>query len=134
MAGMVGTRHWVEAYIGQPYVKDVQDCAYWAERILREHFGRTIKLPTNRAQGLRPRSRQIAEQKDRFTRPTATPAEGDAVLMLMRGDLYHIGVYVKVNGEPQVLHADEGFGAVVLTRIRDLAAQSMRLEGYYQWI
>ena len=126
--------HWTDAYVGQPYVKDQQDCAYWAERILRERFGRTIALPADRAQGLRPRSRQISAEKDRFTRPTTTPAEGDAVLMLMRGDLYHIGIYAKVNGEPQVLHADEGFGSVVLTRIRELAMHSIRLEGYYQWI
>jgi hypothetical protein len=130
--------HWSELYVGQPYVKDEMDCGGWAERIEREQFGRDIDLPRERAQGLRPRSRQIAAEKDTFAERTDRPVEGDGVLMVARGDLYHIGIYTVVNFEPSVVHAMEGSrevaGQVVRHRIRDLAAQGIKLEGYYKWI
>ncbi len=126
--------HWSERYIGQPYVKDELDCGGWAERILREQFHRDVHLPKERAQGLRPRSQQIATAKDRFAMRTEHPEEGDGVLMVSRGDLYHIGIYTTVAREPSVVHAMEGFGAVVRHRIRDLAGIGLRLEGYYRWI
>ncbi len=126
--------HWVERYVGKPYVKDELDCGGWAERILQEQFGRRVELPKERAQGLRPRSRQIANEKDRFAEHTDRPREGDGVLMVSKGDLFHIGIYFLVNGEPAVVHAMEGFGEVVWHRIRELPNQGLKLEGYYRWI
>lgn len=126
-------KHWTERYVGRPYVKDDLDCGGWVERILREQFGRAVDLPKERAQGLRPRSRQIDQERARFIAATAEPVDGDCVLMIGRGDLWHIGLFVRIQGEARVLHAMEGFGQVVLHRVRDLAALGLTLEGYYQW-
>lgn len=125
---------WTDQYVGQPYVKDELDCGGWVERIMRERFGREVALPRERAQGLRPRSAQIAERIGDFCRPTLAPTEGDVVLMRCRGTLWHVGLYV-VQDEPRVLHAMEGrAGQVQLHRIRDLARVGIVLEGYYTWI
>jgi hypothetical protein len=125
--------HWSERYVGQRYVKDSMDCAGWAARILAEQFGKRLELPSERAQGLRPRSRQIAEQRDHFAARTEHPAEGDGVLMLSRGNLWHIGIYAVIAGEGWVVHAMEGFGQVVCHRVRQLELQGLKLEGYYRW-
>lgn len=126
--------HWSERYVGERYVKDSLDCAAWVARIEREQFGRDIRLPSERAQGLRSRSRQIESERDRFAERTHEPQEGDAVLMISRGDLWHIGIYCVIGAEPWVLHAIQKFGSVVLHRIRDLADRGLKLEGYYRWL
>ncbi len=125
--------HWTDRYVGRPYVKDQLDCGGWVEKILREQFKREIELPRERAQGLRPRSKQIQLERDNYLERTGTPAEGDCVLMIGRGDLWHMGLMVWIQREPYVLHAMEGFGQVVLHRVRQLAALGLTVEGYYRW-
>ena len=126
--------HWSDQYVGKPYVKDSLDCSGWVERIEREQFGRDVRLPSERAQGLRPRSRQIETERDRFVIRTHAPQEGDVVMMRSRGDLWHVGLFCLIAREPWVLHAMEGFGSIARHRVRSLADLGLEFEGYYKWI
>lgn len=125
--------HWSGRYIGQPYVADEMDCAAWVERILREELGRTVSLPTDRAAGHRGKSRQIQDSLADFGEPTSTPKEGDAVVMISRGQLRHLGLYLNIEGQGWVLHAMENAGQVVRHRLRDLQHNGLKIEGFYKW-
>lgn len=125
--------HWSDHYVGQPFVLDEKDCAWWAEEILRRQFGRTVCLPTDRAGGHRGKARQIQEALSDYCHPTDTTAEGDAVIMVSRGALYHIGLYAEIGGRPWVVHAAQNAGQVVRTRLRDLEREGLVLEGIYRW-
>lgn len=126
-------QHWCEQYVGQPYIEGQNDCAALAERVQRDVFGRDITLPQHRAAGVRGWSEQIAAGKDEIAECTDTPEEGDAVLMIGRGRLNHIGIYVRINGVPHVLHAMKDAGQVCLHRLRDLGGLSLSVEGFYKW-
>lgn len=123
--------HWAVAYVGLPYAS--ADCAQLAERVQREQFGRELALPTERAVGLRELSRQIDDWRHRLAEPTRAPAEGDAVLMLARGRLMHIGIYCLIEGQPHVLHAMRNAGQACLHLLRDLPRQGLTVEGFYRW-
>lgn len=126
--------HWAAKYIGMRYIEGENDCASFAERVQHEIFHRAVRLPQHRAQGVRGWSQQIETQKDAVATRTEDPQEGDAVLMIGRGRLDHIGVYTLVNGTPYVLHAMKNAGQVCLHRLRDLAAVELKVEGFYKWI
>ena len=125
--------HWSAQYIGQPYINALQDCAAFIVRVQKEIFNRAIALPTTRVPGIRNEARQIQNHKDDYADPTDTPVDGDAVLMLGRGRMNHIGVYCLINNEPWVLHAMRNAGQVVLHRIRELERQGLQVEGFYRW-
>ncbi len=124
-------KHWAENYVGVPYSEN--DCAELCVRVQREVFGRVIRLPAGRAASVHGISHQIGSLKDNYAEPTESPADGDAVLMIGRGRLNHIGLYVMVNGVPHCLHALRGAGQVCLHRIRELPRQGLTLVGYFRW-
>lgn len=125
--------HWSAQYVGLPYVPDEHDCAALAERVQREVFGRDVHLPKERADGLRGLTQQIEALKLDYAERTETPVDGDAVLMVGRGRLDHIGVYCLIGGQPYVLHAMRRVGSVCLHRIRELHELGLTVEGYYRW-
>jgi len=125
------TAHWSEPYVGLPYHE--ADCAALAERVQRQVFRRDLSLPGDRACGLRGLSAQIASLKADYAVPVATPRDGDAVLMVARGRLQHIGVYCDIGGVPYVLHAVRNAGQTCLHRIADLGRFGLAIEGYYRW-
>ncbi len=126
--------HWSERYVGQPYVPGENDCAELAARVQREVFGREIRLPSERACGLRGLSAQIGAARDDYGAPTDAPEDGDAVLMTGRGRLSHVGVYCLIEDVPWVLHAMKRAGQVVRHRLRELPAQGLTVEGFYKWL
>ncbi len=79
--------HWSDPYVGKPYVKDELNCGGWANVVQREVFGRDLNLPTKEGAGPRSTSNIIKTLKDDYAVPTATPADGDGVIMVGRGDL-----------------------------------------------
>lgn len=132
--------HWSDPYVGRLYVDVEFDCAELARTAQAEVFGRMIRLPTERLyQGLtgvakvRAMHNQLSACRDDYAIPTDTPAEGDAVLIVSRGRLDHIGLYCMIAGEPWVLHAAAGIDQVVRTRLRHLELYGYRLEGFYKW-
>jgi len=123
--------HWAETFVGIPYAEN--DCAQFAARVQREVFGKHITLPSQRAAGYRGQSAQLVNLRDDYATPTDDPIDGDAVLMVGRGYLNHIGVFARIDSEPWVLHAMRNAGHVVLHRVRDLPRYGLTLEGYYRW-
>ena len=123
--------HWSETYIGTPYSE--ADCAGLAVRVQAEVFKRRINLPSERAEGLRQLSCQITTLQEDFANPTYTPVEGDAVLMIGRGRINHIGIYCLIDGVPFVLHAMRNAGTTCLHRLRELKNIGLQLEGFYTW-
>lgn len=123
--------HWTEAYIGLPYIEGEQDCAELVARVQREVFGRAVTVPRVRADGPFGKSAQIAQGAVDLADPVAVPADGDAVLMKVRG-LWHVGLWFEQAGEQWVLHALRSSGQVVAHRMRALAAMGIRVEGFYR--
>lgn len=124
--------HWSARYVGMPY--QVADCAMLAAHVQREVFGREIRLPTDRAPGLRGMTDQIERLKTDFAACVDAPVEGDAVLMISRGKIEHIGIFCVIDREPWVLHSVRNAGQAVLHRLRELSNQGLTIEGYYRWI
>ena len=127
-------QHWAERYVGLPYVAGQRDCASFVQQVLRERFGCELALPQAHARTARAQSAQIAAEQDRYARLTGTPADGDGVLMRVRGRLAHLGVYADVGGVPHVLHAQQNAGQVCLHRIADLPQHGLTVDGYYRWL
>ncbi len=125
--------HWSAQYIGLPYVEGTNDCASFAVKVQREVFNRTIELPQDRAANIRGVSKQITNNKNDCATPTTKPQDGDAVLMVGRGRINHIGIYVEFCSVPYVLHAMQGAKQVCLHRIRELNNFNLSLEGFYKW-
>jgi len=124
--------HWSQHYIGNPY-DEANDCAAFAERVQREVFDREVHLPSERAEGLRGQTAQIRACVDCHGELTELPADGDAVLLIGRGRLNHIGIYCLINGVPYVLHAMKSAGQVVLHKVRELDRHGLTIEGFYKW-
>ena len=131
----INKSHWAESYVGRPYVEGRHDCADFVADVLRERFGRELALPAHET-GTRAWDRQIAALKGVYARRTATPREGDGVLMAAaarRHSLgHHIGIWCTVGGEPYVLHCLKGVGSI-LHPLRDLDRRALVLEGVYRW-
>jgi len=127
-------QHWSSQYVGQEYIDHINDCASFAIKVQREIFGRDIRLPCERMAGLRAESKQLVDIKDNYGIRTDAPREGDAVLMIGRGRLSHVGIYVIINNEGWALHAMRSAGMVVLHRLRDLPAQGLTVEAFYKWL
>ena len=123
--------HWSESFVGLPYAQ--ADCAALAARVQREVVGRDLALPGERAAGLRGLSTQIVELKADYAEPVEIPRDGDAVLMVARGRLQHVGVYCDIDGSPWVLHAVRNAGQTCLHRLCDLSRYGLTVEGYYRW-
>lgn len=139
--------HWTEAYVGRSCGTNTEfDCGDLCKLVLKEVFGREIRIPKDRQyvaaqeEGtlakFRAMMQQIADNKDAVAVKTENPEDGDGVLIIARGYLQHIGLYTFVQFEPYILHAsDLKVGPqVVCQKVRDLEARGLRIEGYYKWI
>ena len=130
--------HWAEHYVGRPYIEGVFDCADLVVLVMRERFGRDIRLPSHAA-GLRAGDAQIAAFKDRFAAAVdaAQAHGGDAVLMRSAGRSralgHHLGVWCGIAGEPYALHCLKGIGTC-LHPLRALAGHGLEMRGVYRWI
>ena len=124
-------RHWAESYVGIPYTEC--DCAQLCVRIQKDLYDKLIGLPTGRPTGLRAVSDTILELQDDFATQVSVPEEGDAVLMIGRGRLNHIGIVCFINGQEHVLHAMRNVGMTCLHRTHALKSVGLSVEGYYRW-
>ena len=121
--------HWVEAYVGRPWVAGDSDCWNLARCVWREHFGRDVPAvvvdPSSALAGHR------AFRDGDFSRWIAvqSPQEGDAVLMARGDSPCHVGIWVGIGA---VLHSIEGAG-VVCTPARRVPDIGYRVTGFYRW-
>ena len=127
--------HWSDKYIGAPYVRGEADCARLFCRVSHEVFGREIPgaADLDRAVSRLGRAAQMSDGVSTLGKPTNTPHEGDAVLMICNGRPSHIGVFCVVDGERSVLHAMENAGMAVRHALRDLPRYFLSVEGFYEW-
>lgn len=123
--------HWSDRYVGLPYSN--ADCAMLAAIVQREVFNRNIALPSARVAGLRGQTRQIEQLKDDYGVLTTEPQEGDAVLLVCRGRLAHVGIYCVIGDVVYVLHAMRNAGHAVRHRLCDLHLVGLTVEGFYRW-
>ena len=122
---------WALRYVGQSYAE--ANCAQFAVQIQREVFDRQVVLPADLPAGLRGQSRLINEKIEDFAERVESPIEGDAVLMVCRGTLSHVGVFCLINYQAHVVHAMRGAGQVTLHRVAELPRHGLKVEGYYRW-
>ena len=129
-------RHWAEAWLGRPWIAGEHDCADFVADVLREQFGLTLTMPAH-AQTVRGWDRQIAALKGDYAELTASPQDGDGVLMVAQGARrlrrYHLGLWAGIGGVAHVLHCQEVAGSI-LHPIRDLSLRALELEGVYRWL
>lgn len=124
-------RHWAEFYVGLPYVE--YDCAQLCAKVQLAQFGKTLSIPTQRPEGIRGVSELISDLRDDFAVKTSYPEEGDAVLMIGRGRINHIGIACFINKQLYVLHAMRNAGMTVLHKVISLGDIGLKVEGYYKW-
>lgn len=124
-------RHWAEGYVGVPYSEC--DCAQLAVQVQKEWFNRIIGLPAGRPDGIRSVSNLIHDLQADFATQVGVPEEGDAVLMIGRGRINHIGTVCFINGREHVLHAMKNVGMTCLHRTPSLRHVGLTVEGYYRW-
>lgn len=125
--------HWSDQYLNLPYVPETGDCAAIAAMVAREVLGINADIPGSHEVTLRAQAAQIARVKADFAERVDGPIEGHPVLLLSRGDLFHIGVMCRLAGEWWVLHADKTFGAVIRQRLRFMTMIDYKIEGFYRW-
>ncbi|MBD9476506.1 hypothetical protein IB268_26585 [Achromobacter sp. ACM01] len=125
--------HWSDKYLNLPYVPETGDCAALAALVAREKLGICADIPGSHEETLRAQAAQIARVKADFADRVDEPVEGHPVLLLSRGDLFHIGVMCRLAGEWWVLHADKTFGAVIRQRLRFMTMIDYKIEGFYRW-
>lgn len=119
---------WAAAYVGQPYILGLGECAQRAAAVWRERFG--VEVEVSPAHGDLRRAQRIIKAKlaQSEWQQADAPREGDAVLMRKGRVLCHVGVWV----EPQhVLHCTRADGTV-LTPVGDLPDQGFQVAGYYR--
>lgn len=126
----------IDNYIGLPYSARF-DCADFAVLVAREVFD----VPVESLPGHRPRGKhvegELAGAARAYARRVESPIDGSVVLMFDFGDIdipSHVGIYVKIGGNPYVLHSAEKLGGSALTPVRHLGALGIRIEGYYEWL
>lgn len=117
----------------RPYDSNGFDCGDLARLVLYEVFGRDVAIPNARGVGPFADSALVNKCCEEIGIPTDEPRDGDAVVMIGRGRLAHVGVYYKVDGEAWVLHNSREAKQVVRHRIRDLPGTGLKLERFYQW-
>lgn len=124
-------RHWAESYVGLPYSEC--DCAQLCVRVQKDEFNRHIGIPADRPTGIRAVSEMIDDLQAEFAAQVSVPEEGDAVLMIGRGRINHIGTICFINGQEHVLHAMRNVRMTCLHKIVSLKAVGLSIEGYYRW-
>ncbi len=110
------------------------DCGAFVAEVLRREFGLRVDLPPA-AESPSSRDRQIGALVRELARPTATPTDGDGVLMRLVGRRGTVGHHIGLWASPgYVLHyLPRGPGGV---RLQDLAGMRpvYQVEGFYQWL
>lgn len=127
-------RHWAENYVGIPY-SDF-DCAELCEKIMSDRFGKIISLPKDRPKTLKETSKMIVDLTDDFACEIKNKndiEEGDAVLMMGKGRINHIGIACFINNQTYVIHAMRSAKMTVLHNINSLKSVGIKLVGYYKW-
>lgn len=125
--------HWAFDYIGQPWVAGTHDCWGFFRRVQAERFGRV--LPAIEPDSYRSLhcARAFAGNPERdHWQPTATPAEGDAVLLAHARHPSHVGLWIEVDGGG-VLHCLQRAGVVFQT-VKSLKAQGWGHLEYYRHV
>ncbi len=123
--------HWSARYIGKPYQE--ADCAALAALVLKNEFNHDINLPRERPAGVFALSAQINHNQADFASPTDRPKEGDAVLMLARGRVNHVGIYCQIGAVAYVLHSLKNAGQCCLHKLTELNRYHLSVEGFYTW-
>lgn len=115
------------ALVGMPYRRDF-NCADFVQHVQRVMFGRQVRLPGGGV------SDPSAKAPEYGWERTESPMDGDLVLMfeIGRPKPDHVGVFFRVGPEPCVLHLTKTAQGSVLTRVRELGALGLRIEGYYR--
>ena len=125
--------HWSDKYLGLEFVPGTFDCVSLVEKVRREVFNQNIAMPSERENSPFWRNSTIRSNMERFVAPTKNPVDGDAVLLLVRGRIQHVGIYCLIQGEAWVLHIIEKMASHRI-RVRELVSRGYRIEGYYRWI
>lgn len=120
-------------YLGIPYSRLDMDCADFLLLVQRKLFDRVVDLPAYSRS--KRRFVMLADLSAQHVELTAQPKDGDVVLMYEGNEHRpgHIGMYVWIGCEAWVLHNNSLDGESVLTRLRDLHHNGLRLEGFYTW-
>jgi len=124
----------VEPYTCIPYDDESMDCADLVVLVQRELFGRHVRMPNARPRGAAGQA-VIGVLSRAYAEPTASPVDGDLVLMFDKGRPRpsHAGTYFFIAHEPWVLHTSSRLGLSVLHRVRELPDYGARIEGFYRW-
>lgn len=124
----------VERFVAIPYDEREFDCADLVALVQRELFGRDVQMPGRRPRGVEGQA-ALGELSQPYGQRTATPQDGDLVLMIEHGQKRpgHAGVYFWLGHEGHCLHSNERNGCSVIHKIRDLPDFGLRIEGYYRW-
>ncbi|KUF27283.1 hypothetical protein [Xanthomonas phaseoli] len=125
----------VERFLNIPYDADNYDCADLVVQVQRELFGREVQMPARRPRGAEGQV-ALGELSRAYAAHTATPVDGDLVLMFDKGQSRpaHVGVFFYLAHEGWVLHTTSALGSSWLHRVRELPDYGARIEGYYTWV
>lgn len=123
---------WWDKYIGDEYTEE-NDCMALAVRVAKEVLGKDVISPPYQP-NIWSQAKAVRDFKHDVCKRTEAAEDGNPVLFLCRKRFYHIGVSVQINDEQYILHASQQAGAVLLTRLRDMAEQGYEFEGFYQWM
>lgn len=137
-------KHWSEKYVGLLYQPGVFDCGVLCEQVQQAEFGRSVTAPKDRdyynipegdvVARFKAMSSQVSRVKDQYAQRTESPSDGDAVLLVTRGYMQHLGIYCLIQGEAYVLHASESAKQVVLHKLSHLVMKGLKVEGFYKWL
>lgn len=117
----------------RPYVVNQFDCGDLARLVLLEVFARNVAIPAARGAGPFADSALVERCCDEIGERTDFPSDGDAVVMIARGRLAHVGVFYVQNGVQWVLHNSREARQVVRHRVRELEGAGFKLDGFYKW-
>jgi cell wall-associated NlpC family hydrolase len=128
--------HWVDQYVGRPWVSGAQgpssfDCWGFVRHVSREVFDRELPEFAVDADDLRACMATFRDQtwQSSWLRVTH-PVDGDIALLANGRYASHCGLFVKIDGAGgAIAHCERGCGVVVASR-RRLPWQNIR---FYRW-
>jgi hypothetical protein len=124
--------HWTDRFLNIPHAQ--LDCAQLVQKVLAEHYSRSIQFPQKQSNNLFHRAALITQHARDFARPIDQPVEGCGVLMYGRGRMAHMGIYCVLNGIGHILHSDSLFGHSTLLPFARAQPPLYKLQGFYEWI
>lgn len=128
-------KHWIDEYVGMPYVIDTFDCVGLISLVYKQELQTDLELPTERNEGVFLLSQQIAESMDDYVDNVSLnkAQDFDVVLMKHKGKLNHTGLFFRVGNVPYVLHNIRSINQVVAHKIKDLEKINLFVEGIYRF-